>query len=120
MYRTFGIKGKIVSLLVCFSLFVITASEGAASISVGNDEQQISEEQAKIIEQAVSTDLINEDVYETDNEIVADGYSSEITIPKEGDSAIKMNDGEGETLEFGLPEEVDDSDQKKLMIRTDY
>lgn len=102
-------KSTLLSLLIAFSLMFVTTTDGIA-LSVENENESACEEQAQIIENVTSSNLINDDVYEIKDAVVADGYSSEITIPKDGDAAINVNDGEGSTLEFSLPDETRGAD----------
>lgn len=105
MEKVFGKKSRMLSLLIVLLLLFVTTTEGFA-ITAESEEEKACEKQAQIIENMTSKNLVNDDVYETKNAFIADGYSSEIIIPKEGDDVIELNDGEGETLEFRLPEEA--------------
>lgn len=109
MKKIFGKKSKALSILIAFSLIFATTTEGFA-FTAESREEKACKEQAQIIENVTSSDFINDDVYETKDSIIADGYSSEIIIPKDGDDAIKLNDGEGATLEFRLPEKTERAD----------
>lgn len=100
---------KMLALLIMLSLLFVSTTESLAIVSINNDEKT-AEQQMRIIEKVAPSNSINDDVRETNTELIADGYSSEITIPKDGDEKIKLNDGEGGALEFGLPENTDGVD----------
>lgn len=98
-------KRKMVSILIVFSLIFATITEGFA-YTAENEEKKACEECAQIIENSISDNLVNSDVYETKEAIIADGYSAEIVIPKNGRNAIEVSDGDENKLEFELPKEA--------------
>lgn len=100
-----GKKSRCLSLFMAFSLIFATISEGFA-ITLEDEKAKTCEEQVRIIENVSSSNLLNNDVYETKESIIADGYSSKITIPKNGNDVIELDDGEKTLLKFGLPEET--------------
>lgn len=96
---------KILSLLIVFNLSFATITEGFA-LTEENEEKKRCEECVQLIENALSDNLVNNDVYETKKAIIADGYSAKITIPKNGNNAIEVSDGKENSLEFELPKEA--------------
>lgn len=74
-------------------------------------EREQEEELAETIEDITGTGSINTDVYSTEeNAAVADGFDAEIAIPKDGEDAIVVDDGEGAALEMFLPQEAEDAE----------
>ena len=109
---TTKIKNKLIAIFVATSLIFVYSCEGFAYANEVLDKQSsFEEQQTQVIDEAVSNNsvdsgTINEDVYETKDAVVADGYYSEITIPKNGSDAIELSDGEGGKFTMSLSQEA--------------
>lgn len=96
----------VVSMMISFA----AASETFAFAGTSPEREQ-EEALAETIEDITGTGSINTDVYSTEeNAAVADGFDAEIAIPKDGEDAIVVDDGEGAALEMFLPQEAEDAE----------
>ncbi len=104
--RELRVTAIAISLMISFA----AASEPFAFAGTSSECEQ-EEALAETIEEITGTDNINTDVYSTDkNAAVADGLDAEITIPKDGEEAVIVDDGEGTALEMFLPQEAENAE----------
>ncbi len=93
---------------MAISVMISVAAMPQAFAFAGTTPAQSQEDVAAgTIEDVTGTGEINEDVYSTKKDAaVADGYDAEIAIPRDGDAAVVMGDGEEAALEMFLPQEA--------------
>ncbi len=103
-------KFRFTAVAISIMLSLAAMSETFAFAGTGSAQGQ-EEMIAGTIEDVTGMDEINEEIDSTKKEAaVADGYDTEITIPRDGKEAIVMDDGQGTVLEMLLPQEARDTE----------
>lgn len=98
-------KRFLAAALIASLIFTDEAISNAAETTKAS-----ANESAGVIENITGTENINTDTYSDKNSIaVADGYDVIVDIPKDGNNAVVMDDGEKEKIEMYLPDEASDS-----------
>lgn len=101
---------RFTAIVISFMISFAAASETFAFAGTSSEWEQ-EETLAGTIEDITGIDHINTDVYSTkENAAVADGFDTEISIPKDGEEAIVVDNGEGAALEMFLPQEAEDAE----------
>lgn len=100
-----NIKRFLAAALITSLIFTDEAISNAAETTNAS-----ANESAGVIENITGTENINTDTYSDKNSIaIADGYDVIVDIPKDGNNAVVMDDGEKEKIEMYLPDEASDS-----------
>lgn len=103
-------KLRFTAIVISFMISFAATSETFAFAGTSSEYEQ-EDALSESIEEITGTSDINTDVYSTkENAAVADGFDTEISIPKDGEDAIVVDDGEGAALEMFLPQEAEDAE----------
>lgn len=100
-----NMKRFLATVLITALIFTDEAISNASE-----NTKATAEKGAEVIENITGTENINTEVYsDKDSIAIADGYDVIVDIPKDGNNAVVMDDGEKEKIGMYLPEEASTS-----------